>query len=48
MINAHTVLVRNPGSKRTAERLRRVLQDNAKCILRMYGVGWIRLGGDRG
>jgi hypothetical protein len=47
MINAHTVLVRNLGSKRTAVRLRRLLQDNFKCILSMYGVGWVRRCGDR-
>jgi hypothetical protein len=48
MINAHTILVRNTGSKGTAERFRRMLQDNSKCILRIYVVGWIRQGGDRG
>jgi hypothetical protein len=47
MINAHTILVRNPESKRTVGRLRRMLQDTAKRILRMYGVGWIRVDGDR-
>jgi len=41
-------LDRNPGSKRTVEKLRHVSQDNAKCILRMCGVGRIRRGGDRG
>ena len=39
MVNAHTVLVRNPGSKRTAEGVGRMLRDNGKCILRMNGVG---------
>ena len=40
-IYTHTILVRNPGSKRIAGRLRRMLQDDAKCSLRMYDVDWI-------